>query len=302
MGVHPSSDESLDIFTSMLLLVHTNSSKEEAQETPLNSFHSTSTPTPTPTPSLRSTSNSLHIHLAHQLFTLTTLIPVRALLAVAGESWILDEKISSRTEFAKCQTEVRKWATASTNAASAASSSSSSSASASASSAVSASASSASSSSSATATAALPLALEILRQHSLHPNKTPFVFHEWSLHLAVLVVWAGFYAGRKTRRQQQRQQQQRLRLEVPDLFSTSSGPPMPGIVELDRFVAGLVNGGVGVGVGAGGSLAWQDAKALLMWAKGRLEKGGITRFCGVVGKAVEVLEALGERGDEDGWF
>jgi hypothetical protein len=43
-------------------------------------------------------------------------------------------------------------------------------------------------------------------------------------------------------------------------------------------------------------------KALLVWAKGRLEKGGIARFCGVVNGAVYVLAALVERGDEDGWF
>lgn len=49
---------------------------------------------------------------------------------------------------------------------------------------------------------------------------------------------------------------------------------------------------------------WEDTRCLLVWARERLEKsgGGGGRFCGVVSGAVDVLKALGERGDERGWF
>jgi hypothetical protein len=69
--------------------------------------------------------------------------------------------------------------------------------------------------------------------------------------------------------------------------------------ELDGVIARLVNGGIDPGAAG---LTCQDAMALLMWAKGRLEKGGVARFCGVVNGALYVLTALVERGDEDGWF
>lgn len=244
MGVQPSG-EPLDTFTSTLLLAYFHSSGK--QELSPNSSHSTPIPTPLSYPS-----HAPHIHLAHQTFALTTLVPVRALLAVAGESWIQAEKLSSRAEYVKAQNDVRKWTA------------------------------------SAAATAALPLAIEILRLHRLH-LKTTFLFHEWSLHLAVLVGWARFYGGRDSAAGKQM-----LRLEVPSSVGAASG--VVSGAEFDGAVAKILNGGVDAGI------AWQDANRLLVWAKGRLEKTGIARFCGVVNGAVYVLAALVERGDEDGWF
>jgi hypothetical protein len=249
MGVQPP-NEPLDVFTSMLLLTYT--SKKTTSPSP----ELYSTQRHTPTPIITSLSTSPHVQLAHQTFALSAHVPVRALLAVAGDSWILDEKLGSRAEFAKAQTDVREWAT--TNA----------------------------------ATAALPLAIEVLRLHRIHPNKTSFLFHEWSLHLAVLVVWAKAYAGRDSMVAKQWQ-----RLEVPASLDAAPSGLTSGL-ELDGVVARLIGGGVG----AGARVEWQDARALLVWAKGRMEKTGITRFCGVVSGAVRVLAALVERGDEEGWF
>ncbi|KAM0697585.1 hypothetical protein Q7P36_002439 [Cladosporium allicinum] len=236
MGLQPSG-EPLDIFTSMLLLAYTHS---KAQDLPPDASHLTPTP---------SSYQSPHVQVAHQTFALTILVPVRALLAVAGESWIQAEKLSSRAEYSKAQNDIRKWTA------------------------------------SAAATIALPVAIGILRLHRQHP-KTTFLFHEWSLHLAVLVVWAKFYGGRDSTAGEQM-----LRLEVPS-SSVVFG------MELDGDVAQLMNGGVNPGA----EFAWQDAKRLLTWAKGRLEKTGVARFCGVVNGAKYVLAALVERGDEDGWF
>jgi hypothetical protein len=240
MGVQPS-NEPLDIFTSMLLLAYAHK-----ESTSLRPEHC-SAQRHTPTPTLASQSPSPHIQLAQQSFALSTLVPVRALLAVAGDSWILDGKLGSRAEFAKAQADVREWATTNT-------------------------------------AAALPFAIEIIRLHKLH-TKTTFLFHEWSLHLAVLVVWAKMYADKGTKRQQ-------LRLEVP----ASCKPGMSAGQELDGLILGLVNNNAGAGV------TWEDTIRLLTWAKGRTEKGGIARFCGVVSGAVNVLTALVERGIEDGWF
>jgi hypothetical protein len=251
LGAQPS-NEPPDIFTSMLLLAYTNSSSSNSREPPPNPDHyPTQTQTPTRPSSYYYSSPSPHIRLAHQTLALSALVPIRALLSVAGESWIQAAKIGSRAEYAKAQADIRTWAT------------------------------------SAAATAALPVAIEILRLHRLHP-RTTFLFHEWSLHLAVLVVWAGGYAGRE------REAVRRLRLGV--------GVAGSGVVsgaELDGVIARLVNGGIDP---SAAGLTCQDAMALLMWAKGRLEKGGVARFCGVVNGALYVLTALVERGDEDGWF
>ena len=245
-------DNPLDIFTSTLLIAYTNNSK--SRETPPYSFNSTQTLS-------SSYSKSAHTHLAHQTFALSAAVPIRALLAVAGESWIQAEKCGSKAEYVQAQANVREWATT-TGAAS--------------------------------ATTALPLAVEILRLHRAHP-KTTFFFHEWSLHLAILVVWAGFYAGRG----RGRERHWSLSVPVPASLGVSSGldvgVPVSGF-ELDGVLARLVN------VGSGAGIEWQDAKRLLMWARGRMDKAGIARFCGVVSGAVNVLAALVDRGDEDEWF
>lgn len=246
--VAQSSNEQLDIFTSMLLIACTNSKPQETSPTLPHS-------------------NSPHIQLAQQTFNLGAVVPVRALLAVAGESWIQGEKLGSKTDYNKAQADIRKWATKSE-----------------------------------TAATALPLAIEILRLHRLHP-KTTFLFHEWSLHLAVLVVWARSYAGRD-RDSTTTDQQLRLSIPIPP-GASSSGPAAGSTVselELDGLIAGLADGGAGAG--SGPSIAWQDAKRLLTWAKGKMDKAGIARFCGVVSGAVNVLAALVDRGHEDDpkWF
>jgi len=252
--MNPRPANELDIFTSMLLIAYAHTMDQGTQSSP-----SHSTPTPT------SYSHSPHIQLAQQTFNLSAVIPVRALLAVAGESWIQGEKLGSKADYNKAQADIRRWATTSN-----------------------------------TATIALPLAIEILRLHRLHP-RTTFLFHEWSLHLAVLVVWAMFYAGRD--RDSTITDHRTLRLSIPISAGTSS-ESAAGVVavsglELDGLIAGLANGGA-----AGAGIEWQVAKRLLMWAKGRMDKAGIARLCGVVSGAVNVLAALVERGDEDEpkWF
>lgn len=258
LSASPSNPPS-DIFTSTLLITyaHTNTTSKP-QDLPLN-------------PSTISSSSSYQTTLTTDLHALTTKTPIRALLAVAGESWIQAEKLGSRAEYARAQAEVRQWATMETTTTG-----------------------TTTTAGTVDISAAVSIAVEILKLHNSGQRaRTGWVFHEWSLHVAVLVLWAGGYDGRRRRR-------------VGGLCgggggdsSTSSSEAVGmSVDELDGFLARFsADSAAGVG-----SISWHDTKALLMWAKARLEKGGTAKFCGVVSGAVNVLAVLVERGDEEGWF
>lgn len=192
-------------------------------------------------------SNSPHIDLARQTFALCNSAPIRALLAVAGESWVMAEKLNLYAEYKAYQEAFKLWTTTS-------------------------------------ARDAFAHAFKIIHLHRVHP-KTTCLYHEWSLHLASLVVWACTHARRLPNKP--------LRLSIP---MTTDGEAAVPVYELDRAITNLMQ------AGTDGQLMWDDAKCVVTWAKTRIEKTGSVRFCGVVSGAVDVLKALMARGDEDGWF
>ena len=192
-------------------------------------------------------SNSPHIDLARHTFALCNSVPIRALLAVAGESWVMAEKLILYAEYKACQETFKLWSNTS-------------------------------------ARDAFAHALKIIDLHRVHPGTT-CLYHEWSLHLATLVVWECTHARRLPNNS--------LRLSIP--LSTDDEAAVL-VHELDKAMTNLVR------AGTDGQLMWDDAKCVVAWAKTRIEKTGSVRFCGVVSGAVDVLKALMARGDEDGWF
>jgi hypothetical protein len=192
-------------------------------------------------------SKSPYIELARQTFALCNNVPVRALLAVAGESWVMAEKLSLYADYKGAQETLRLWTNTS-------------------------------------ASTALAHALEILRLHRTFP-KTSCFYHEWSLHLASLVLWACTYARRLPNQQ--------LRLVIP--LSNTLESEVQGH-QLEEALASLVQAGMH------GRPDWDDTKCVFAWAKSRIEKTGNVKFCGVLSGAVDVLKALMTRGEEDGWF
>ena len=78
--------------------------------------------------------------------------------------------------------------------------------------------------------------------------------------------------------------------------SSTSVEPLVAGSELDEAVAKLAL------VGIDDNISWEDVKRIISWAKARMEKYGDGKFCGVVSGALDVLNALLVRGDEDGWF
>lgn len=113
--------------------------------------------------------HSPRIQLAYHTFALCENVPIRDLLAVAGETWIMSEKLTREEEYIAAQAKSREWAPRR----------------------------SASefglSDEQPQIQRAVAHALKVLRIHQVQP-KTGLMFQEWSVYLASLVIWARAYA------------------------------------------------------------------------------------------------------------
>jgi hypothetical protein len=121
-------------------------------------------------PMLSRLEQSPRTKLAYHAFMLCKNTPVRDLLGVAGESWVMAEKLSSQAEYTAAQIETRHWAkgvldsTAEFN----------------------------SEGGRVRVSNAVRHALTILELHLNHP-KTGLLFQEWAVYLASVVLWARTY-------------------------------------------------------------------------------------------------------------
>lgn len=88
--------------------------------------------------------------------------PVRALLAVAGESWVMAEKMGGQEEYTEAQLNVAQWAKGMSQSGD---------------------------SCEFSVTKAVGHALEILQIHHQHP-RSGVIFQEWALYLAAVTIWA----------------------------------------------------------------------------------------------------------------
>lgn len=230
--IHERPEESYDLFTSTLLISYFSGDTEQA-------FSECRTEA--------SVSKSPQTEIAWHATLLCNNTPIRALLAVAGESWVMAEKLSLRADYTSAQDTVRRWTAH-------------------------------------LAHEALPHARHLMRLHRAHPKST-FLFHEWSLHLASLVLWVHAYAFRE--------QVSNLRLSIPP---SNNAPTAVSVHEVDVALGRFAQ------VGTEGRILWQDVRCVLLWAKARIEKIGATRFCGLTSGAVDVLNTIVARGEDHGWF
>ncbi|KAF7188630.1 Zinc finger protein [Pseudocercospora fuligena] len=106
--------------------------------------------------------------LTYHTFTLCKRTPVRALLAVAGESWVMSEKMSSQAEYMAAQLEVSQWVNGvpCPNVQG-----------------------QESQAREQDISKALDHAFEILSIHQAH-SRTGIMFQEWAVHLATIIIWA----------------------------------------------------------------------------------------------------------------
>nr|POF01088.1 hypothetical protein CFP56_21036 [Quercus suber] len=190
--------------------------------------------------------------------------PVRQLLAVAGESWIIAEKLDSEAEFTVAQREAKRWAEGKVPAL----------------------ASAHLAGSQAAIERALYHAMEILRLHMAHP-KTGLLYQEWSLYLASIVIWARAYVVSITKRSSHR-------LSIPT--PAEARYPQRNERELEQNVAALLR------AGPTNCFGGKEATDVLLWTKNKIEQVNVPHNCGVTNSALDVLRKLLLRGKEPGWF
>ena len=148
---------------------------------------------------------SPQITLAYHTLMLCKNVPVRELLAVAGESWVMAEKLNSPDEYTAAQLAARKWAKGGYTSGDP------------------------QQQSQLDVHRALTHACAILSIHQAHPQ-TGLLFQEWSVYLAAVVLWARVYVTTDDRRQ-------------PGLSITSLTEPHIAHHELDQIVHSLVQAG-----------------------------------------------------------
>lgn len=171
--------EPYDIFSSMLLILCVPSSECPS---PLVDFDDNCEPTSV----LFAAEPSPRAALAYYTFMLCKNTPVRQLLAVAGESWVMAEKILSHCEYTEAQVHTLEWAQ-----------------------------SMRSEKESMCVERAISHANAILRIHHETP-KTGLLFQEWAVYLASLVLWVRVHV--------QRDQGMQSRLSMPNPTTSHLSP------------------------------------------------------------------------------
>lgn len=116
------------------------------------------------------TEQSPRIQLTYHTFALCENVLMRDLLAVAGETWIMSEKLTREEEYINAQRKIRSWATNRRD-----------------------SVAGFSGDESQQVQLAIAHALKILEIHRVQP-RTGVLFQEWAAYLASIVIWARAYA------------------------------------------------------------------------------------------------------------
>lgn len=147
---------------------------------------------------------SLRMRLAYHTFKLCYHTPTRDLLAVAGESWVMAEKLGSQSEYTASQIDTARWAGAESSAGFALAQ--------------------------APVQRALHHALKILDIHRQQPQ-TGLLFQEWSIYLAAVVIWEHSYVTST-------ENKRRLSLAIPSPVEPRVS--MPG---LEAKVVALIEAG-----------------------------------------------------------
>ncbi|KAK4967519.1 hypothetical protein LTR66_011952 [Elasticomyces elasticus] len=224
---------------------------------------------PDPDHLLQTVQDSPSIKVAYHVSMLTRNTPVRDLLAVSGESWVMAEKLTSSDLYIQSQIAVRSWAGQTTGTAYSAYPRMS-------------------SSNEVAVNRAVYHALELLRLFSdSNDAMTGLLFDEWSIYLASLVLWARSYAT-STNVQSSR----RVSVSIPQ-------PSEPRTPHIDQAMGAILLSATHE------DSAWMSDKStgvVLQWTKQRLERVGPPHNCGVTNGALDVLGKLVCRGAEEGWF
>ena len=251
---------SYDVFQFMLMMACVADSNTDS-DSPGYAAH----PTRDLSPILSTMEQSPRIKMAYNTLMLCKHTPIRDLLAVAGESWVIGEKLSSQAEYTAAQIESRQWAKGFTDP----------------------SMNFSVEQEQAPVNRALRYAWRILELYHNHP-RTGLIFQEWSVYLASVVIWARAYV---TSNKPPAPGAARLSVSVP-----KPSEPQPSPNELDQTVSAMIESG------PNGNVIIDEAKNILLWTTTMIKEVDIPHNCGLTNGALDVLNKLVARGSEEGWF
>ena len=203
LKLEPSGASSYDTFQSMLLVA---SSLDMTSDSSYGAQMGTEI-----SDILSVTEQSLRLSLATHTFQLCKLTPIRDLLAVAGESWVMAEKLGSQAEYTAAQIESRQWAKGNTDP----------------------SLGFGMYTSQTGVDQAMEHALKILEIHRNQP-KTGLLFQEWAVYLASVVIWARAYVTSR---------------ETPQIAVPNSAQPRRSSYELEQAFSMILAGGANSHIG-----------------------------------------------------
>ncbi|TKA70088.1 hypothetical protein B0A55_08023 [Friedmanniomyces simplex] len=212
------------------------------------------------------------MRLAYHTLMLCRHTPIRDLLAVAGETWVLGEKIGSQDHFVGAQLSARDWAMGPATTAPLDFGSDDE--------------EQQQQQPESSVHRALYHALRILEIHHKHP-KTGLLFQEWSLHLAAIVIWARAYISDPSSSSNHQKTTQ-----------PQNQPAEPQLSPHDLEESLLAT----IAAGSRAVLTRMAAKNVLQWTKIQIERVDVPHNCGLTNCALDVLGKLVGRGGEEGWF
>ena len=255
---HPA-QQHYDLFQSMLMLACLSDTCNDSDPFSLACDPDRDLP-----PVLSTMEQSSRVTLTYHTFMLCKHTPIRDLLAVAGESWVMAEKLSKPSHYMTAQILSGKWARGHTDPNLA---------------------EFALDQDRAPVERALKHALKILELHRNH-SRTGLLFQEWSVYLASVVVWARAYVLSTERRPSHGH-------VIPSHAEARLSP-----FELEQATIAVI------AAGPNGHVSMNDAKNVLSWSKAKIEKVDIDvpHNCGLTNGALDVLGKLVARGHESGWF
>jgi hypothetical protein len=254
-----------DVFQSMLMIACLTDSSNEGDA----GFYP-SDPNKDLAPVIGAMQPSAQIKLAYNTFMLCKHTPIRDLLAVAGESWVMAEKLSKQADFVASQVEARHWASAEGYAPNFHDAI-------------------VDGEQGSPVQKAVRHALRIIDLHMNHP-KTGLLYQEWSIYLAAVVIWAHAHVS-TTSRTTDHLMQQRPRLSVPNPLQ-----PNVSAFEIEQTVSAVVANASRTEIDE------EEARRVLLWTKSAVEKVDLPHNCGLTNGALDVLGKLVMRGNEEGWF
>ncbi|GAB1739891.1 hypothetical protein NU219Hw_g4822t1 [Hortaea werneckii] len=127
-------------------------------------------------------------------------------------------------------------------------------------------------------------ARNILAIHRMYP-RTGLLYQEWALFLSAIVIWARAYVSCTSGRRRPR-----LSISIPNPHWTKHSN-----LNTEKTILEVLGR-------EAQSRSSHEATSVLLWTRAQIEEVHVLQNCGLTNYALDVLERLATRGNENGWF